>query len=62
MIDKTELKIVLKALGFDVKKQELEELVSQYDVNESGQILYTDFIDLSDLKSDLEVLRKRSNG
>ena len=31
-IDKTELKIVLKALGFEVKKQELDELMSQYDV------------------------------
>ncbi len=35
-IDKTELKIVLKALGFEIKKQELDQLVSQYDIDETG--------------------------
>ena len=45
-----------------MKKSEIDELISNYDVQETGQIEYQDFIDLSELKSDQKVLRKRPFG
>lgn len=46
-IDYHELKVTLRALGFDVKKTEVLKLMREYDREESGRIEYGDFLDLS---------------
>ena len=42
-IDYHELKVAMRALGFDVKKQEVLGLMREYDHEGSGQIEYQDF-------------------
>ena len=46
-IDYHELKVTLRALGFDVKKADVLKLMREYDPDESGKIEYSDFVDLS---------------
>lgn len=46
-IDYHELKVTLRALGFDVKKADILKLMREYDPEESGKIQYSDFVDLS---------------
>jgi centrin-3 len=46
-IDYHELKVTLRALGFDVKKAEVLKLMREYDPEETGKIEYSDFVDLS---------------
>mgnify|MGYP003706392583 CR=1 FL=1 len=36
----------MRALGFDVRKAEVLKLMKEYDRNESGQIEYSDFVDI----------------
>eukprot|EP01053_Blabericola_migrator_P005611 Blabericola_migrator_1__5610@NODE_2853_length_2284_cov_156_691024_g1789_i0_p2_GENE_NODE_2853_length_2284_cov_156_691024_g1789_i0NODE_2853_length_2284_cov_156_691024_g1789_i0_p2_ORF_typecomplete_len166_score47_52EFhand_7/PF13499_6/7_7e13EFhand_7/PF13499_6/2e14EFhand_8/PF13833_6/0_23EFhand_8/PF13833_6/1_3e08EFhand_8/PF13833_6/0_023EFhand_8/PF13833_6/2_3e11EFhand_11/PF08976_11/8_6e11EFhand_11/PF08976_11/1_4e08EFhand_6/PF13405_6/1_2e07EFhand_6/PF13405_6/5_2EFhand_6/PF13405_6/0_00038EFhand_6/PF13405_ len=43
-IDYHELKTILKALGFDVTKQQVLELMKQYDPSNTGYIVYNDFV------------------
>eukprot|EP01057_Protomagalhaensia_wolfi_P005194 Protomagalhaensia_wolfi_Nauph_80__5193@NODE_556_length_2294_cov_215_958758_g401_i1_p3_GENE_NODE_556_length_2294_cov_215_958758_g401_i1NODE_556_length_2294_cov_215_958758_g401_i1_p3_ORF_typecomplete_len187_score41_16EFhand_7/PF13499_6/2_1e15EFhand_7/PF13499_6/3_6e14EFhand_8/PF13833_6/0_001EFhand_8/PF13833_6/8_1e09EFhand_8/PF13833_6/0_06EFhand_8/PF13833_6/2_5e11EFhand_11/PF08976_11/4_6e13EFhand_11/PF08976_11/1_4e08EFhand_6/PF13405_6/1_3e09EFhand_6/PF13405_6/1_2EFhand_6/PF13405_6/0_00045EFhand_6/PF len=43
-IDYHELKTILKALGFEVTKQQVLELMKQYDASNTGYILYNDFV------------------
>jgi centrin-3 len=42
-----ELKVILRALGFDVKKSEVVQMARDYDREESGRIGFEDFADIS---------------
>ena len=42
-----EVKIILKALGFQIEKSELIQLMKQYDPQQTGEIEYLDYVDLS---------------
>jgi len=39
-----ELKVILRALGFDIKKSEVVQLAREFDIEESGKINYQDYI------------------
>lgn len=39
-----ELKVILRALGFEIKKSEVVQLAKEFDVEESGRISYEDYI------------------
>ena len=45
-IDYHELKVAMRALGFDVKKAEVSDLMRQYDKEGSGKIEYQDFLEI----------------
>ncbi len=45
-IDYHELKVAMRALGFDVKKQEVLNLMKEFDREGSGQIEYPDFLEI----------------
>ena len=45
-IDYRELKAAMRALGFDVKKQEVLNLMKEYDREGAGQIEYHDFLEI----------------
>jgi len=45
-IDYHELKVAMRALGFDVKKQEVLGLMREYDRDGAGQIEYLDFLEI----------------
>lgn len=41
-----ELKVILRALGFDVKKSEVVQLAKEFDVEESGRVSYEDYLEI----------------
>ena len=41
-----ELKVILRALGFDIKKSEVVQLAKEFDVEENGRISYDDYIEI----------------
>eukprot|EP00164_Ancoracysta_twista_P006823 GFYU01009572.1.p2 GENE.GFYU01009572.1~~GFYU01009572.1.p2 ORF type:complete len:195 (-),score=52.70 GFYU01009572.1:261-845(-) len=45
-IDYHELKVALRALGFEVKKQDVLRLIAEHDRDGSGQIEFPDFLDI----------------
>lgn len=45
-IDYHELKVAMRALGFEVKKAEVLELMREYDKQNTGQIDYSDFLEI----------------
>jgi centrin-3 len=45
-IDYHELKVAMRALGFDVKKAEVLKLMKEYDRKETGRIEYADFLEI----------------
>jgi len=45
-IDYHELKVAIRALGFDVRKPEVLELMRQYDKENLGRIEYHDFLEI----------------
>ena len=49
-IDYHELKVAMRALGFDVKKQEVMGLMREYDRHDAGQIEYIDFLEIMTTK------------
>ena len=49
-IDYHELKVCMRALGFDVKKQEVLNLMREFDREGSGQIEYPDFLEIMTTK------------
>ena len=49
-IDYHELKVAMRALGFDVKKQEVLALMRDYDREQAGQIEYHDFLEIMTTK------------
>ncbi len=46
-IDLHELKVLMRALGFDVKKPDVIKLVHDVDPNNSGSIDYDQFLEIS---------------
>eukprot|EP00823_Brevimastigomonas_motovehiculus_P008236 TRINITY_DN7510_c0_g1_i1.p1 TRINITY_DN7510_c0_g1~~TRINITY_DN7510_c0_g1_i1.p1 ORF type:complete len:193 (-),score=47.27 TRINITY_DN7510_c0_g1_i1:78-656(-) len=42
-IDYHELKVAMRALGFDVRKAEIMKILKEYDRNQTGQIVFSDF-------------------
>ena len=50
-IDYHELKIALKALGFEVKKADVLELMNEYDREKKGNIEFGDFLDICTAKT-----------
>ena len=49
-IDAKELKVAMKALGFESKKEEIRKIIADIDKEGSGQIDYRDFTDLMVIK------------
>jgi len=49
-IDYHQLKVSMRALGFDVKKAEVIKIMKEYDRNETGFISYPDFVDIMTAK------------
>jgi len=49
-IDYQQLKVALRALGFDVRKPELLRLVKEYDRQDTGSLSYADYADLMAIK------------
>ena len=49
-IDYHELKVALRALGFEIKKPEVLELMNEYDREKKGNIGYDDFLDICTTK------------
>ena len=45
-----ELKVALRALGFEVKKPEVIQILREYDPTKSGKIEYSDFLELLTIK------------
>ncbi|XP_003382926.1 PREDICTED: centrin-3-like [Amphimedon queenslandica] len=45
-IDYHELKVAIRALGFEVKKTEVQKIIKDYDRNDQGKITYQDFYDI----------------
>jgi len=49
-IDGKELKVAMRALGFEPKKEEVQKMISDIDVDGSGRIQYEDFVKLMTIK------------
>ncbi|ETV79977.1 hypothetical protein H257_07173 [Aphanomyces astaci] len=45
-VDYYELKVMMRALGFDVKKQEVVKMVEEVDVHRSGRVHLDDFMEI----------------
>ena len=41
-----ELKVILRALGFEVKKSEVVQLAKEFDVEETGRLSYDDYLEI----------------
>ena len=59
-IDYHELKVAMRALGFDVRKQEVIGLMKEYDRDNTGRIEYPDFLEIMTQKSQTEIPLKKS--
>lgn len=46
-LDYYELKVAIRALGFEAKKAEVQKMIRDCDIDESGKITYKDFFELS---------------
>lgn len=46
-IDTHELKVAMRALGFEVKKDEVMKIMHEYDQDEKGLVRFNDFVELS---------------
>lgn len=61
-IDAHELKVALRALGFHVKKEDIQALMSQYDEDDTGHVTFQQFLTIcTDKMADrdpLEEIRK----
>ena len=49
-IDAKELKVAMSAMGFQPKKEEIRQILAEYDRESSGTIEYRDFLDLMTIK------------
>ncbi|KAG9411436.1 Centrin-3 [Aphanomyces cochlioides] len=45
-VDYYELKVMMRALGFDVKKQEVVKLVEEVDIHRTGRVHLDDFLEI----------------
>mmetsp|Transcript_7473 Transcript_7473/g.6801 ORF Transcript_7473/g.6801 Transcript_7473/m.6801 type:complete len:168 (+) Transcript_7473:46-549(+) len=61
-IDAKELKVAMRALGFEPKKDEIKKMIAEVDKEGTGTIEYQDFLDLMTVKmaerDPLEEIRK----
>ena len=46
-IDYHELKVALRALGFDVKKSDLQKIMADYDIENTGKVNFNDFNEIA---------------
>merc|ERR1711935_764480 len=51
-IDYRELKAAMRALGFEVKKEELRKMITDIDADGSGQIEFPEFLEMMTGKKD----------
>ena len=49
-IDSKELKVAMRALGFEPKKEDIKRMIAELDVEGNGTIEFTPFLDLMTLK------------
>ena len=49
-IDTKELKVAIRALGFEPKKEEIKRMISEVDKDGTGKLSYTDFLFLMSQK------------
>jgi centrin-1 len=49
-IDAKELKVAMRALGFEPKKEEIKKMIADVDKEGTGTIEYQDFLDLMTVK------------
>ncbi|XP_050307858.1 uncharacterized protein LOC126744462 [Anthonomus grandis grandis] len=49
-IDSKDLKVAIRALGFEPKKEEIKKMIADIDKDGSGKISYEDFLELMSLK------------
>ena len=49
-IDGKELKVAMRALGFEPKKEEIQKMIAEVDIDGSGRIQYEDFVKLMTVK------------
>ena len=49
-IDSKELKVAMRALGFEPKKEEVKKILSDLDKHSDGAIKFEDFMDIMTLK------------
>lgn len=50
LIDSKELKVAIRALGFEPKKEEIKRMIAEIDKNGTGKITFTDFQQLMTVK------------
>lgn len=50
MIDSKELKVAIRALGFEPKKEEIKRMIADIDKEGTGKISYADFLQLMTVK------------
>ena len=50
MIDAKELKVAMRALGFEPKKEEIRQMISDIDKDGSGTIDYDEFLEMMTVK------------
>ena len=41
------LKVAIRALGFEIKKTQVQKIIKDYDRNDQGKITYQDFYEIS---------------
>ena len=59
-IDAKELKVAMRALGFEPKKEEIKKMISDIDSDGSGTIDFNEFLEMMTAKMvSIEVYRKR---
>ena len=49
-IDAKELKVAMRALGFEPKKDEIKKMIAEMDADQNGVIDYNDFVELMTVK------------
>jgi centrin-1 len=63
-IDAKELKVAMRALGFEPKKEEVKKILSDIDKHNDGAIKFDDFMDIMTIKvviMNFKLARKRSD-
>jgi centrin-1 len=60
-IDYRELKAAMRALGFEVKKEELRKMITDIDADGSGHIEFPEFLEMMTGKMGRKTRRRRSS-
>jgi Ca2+-binding EF-hand superfamily protein len=59
-IDAKELKVAMRALGFEPKKEEIKKMISDIDKDGNGTIDFNEFLDMMTAKMSERILAKKS--